>query len=111
MKWNQEAEAAISRVPFFVRRRVKKRVEEEAVRQGVGTVEMAHVVSCRNRFLKDMSSEVKGYQLETCFGSAGCPNRVAQKLGFGGTTRNRAGCAGSEGFFGGSGQRAVENAS
>ena len=28
MKWNQEAEKAVARVPFFVRKRVKKRVEE-----------------------------------------------------------------------------------
>jgi anaerobic sulfite reductase subunit C len=77
MKWSREAEAAIARIPFFVRGRVKKRVEQEAVRQGAYTVEMAQVVSCRDRFLNDMSSEVKGYQLETCFGSAGCPNRVA----------------------------------
>jgi hypothetical protein len=30
MKWTKEAEDAVSRVPFFVRKRVKKRVEEEA---------------------------------------------------------------------------------
>jgi anaerobic sulfite reductase subunit C len=78
MKWSHEAEAAISRVPFFVRKRVKKKVEEEAARQGARTVEMAHVVSCRNGFLNDMSSHVKGYQLEQCFGSSGCPNRLGQ---------------------------------
>ena len=30
MKWTSQAEEAISKVPFFVRRRVRKRVEEEA---------------------------------------------------------------------------------
>lgn len=29
MKWTSQAEEAISKVPFFVRRRVRKRVEEE----------------------------------------------------------------------------------
>ncbi len=82
MKWSQEAEAAVSRVPFFVRRRVKKKVEEEAVRQGASTVQLGHVVSCRKAFLENMSGEVKGFQLEACFGSAGCPNRVAQTSDF-----------------------------
>lgn len=77
MRWSQEAEAAISRVPFFVRRRVRKRVEEEAVRSGSRTVEVAHVNTCRDAFLHDMGKEVKGYQLETCFGQAGCPHGVA----------------------------------
>ncbi|MDO8957596.1 MAG: hypothetical protein Q7W38_12220 [Deltaproteobacteria bacterium] len=32
MKWNAEANEAISKVPFFVRKRVRRRVEEEAAR-------------------------------------------------------------------------------
>ena len=32
MKWTDEAEGAVSKVPFFIRKRVKKRVEEEAER-------------------------------------------------------------------------------
>jgi anaerobic sulfite reductase subunit C len=77
MKWSEDAEAAISRVPFFVRRRVRKRVEDEAMRSGARTVEMTHVITCRNAFLRDMSKEVKGYQVETCFGQSGCEHRIA----------------------------------
>jgi anaerobic sulfite reductase subunit C len=77
VKWSKEAEAAVSRVPFFVRKRVKKKVEEEAASQGSAVVTLDHVTSCRNRFMKDMDSEVKGFQIETCFGSGGCPNSVA----------------------------------
>ncbi|MBI5568759.1 MAG: 4Fe-4S binding protein [Desulfomonile tiedjei] len=76
MKWSQEAEQAVAKVPFFVRRRVRKRVEEEASGQGARVVELAHVTACRNRFLANMEDEVKGYQLETCFASSGCPNRA-----------------------------------
>jgi anaerobic sulfite reductase subunit C len=76
MKWTTEAEEAVSRVPFFVRRRVKKRVEEEAVRRGDQMVDMRHVQECRQKFLKNMDQEVKGYQVETCFGPGGCPNRA-----------------------------------
>ena len=76
MKWTQQAEEAVSRVPFFVRKRVKKKVEEEATRRGATEVKMEHVQTCQKRFLGDMENEVKGYQVETCFGPGGCPNRA-----------------------------------
>jgi hypothetical protein len=74
--WTDEAKQAVSRVPFFVRKRVKKRVEEEAHRCGAEKVTMEHVRTCQQRFLKNMEEEVKGYQVETCFGPSGCPNRA-----------------------------------
>ncbi len=76
MKWTEEANEAISKVPFFVRKRVKKRVEEEALRCGAGKVSLEHVRTCQRRFLTQMEEEVKGYQVETCFGPTGCPNRA-----------------------------------
>lgn len=78
MQWSIEAEEAVAKVPFFVRRRVRKKVEEEALRCGAQRVEIAHVNACRQRYLSHMEEDVKGYQLETCFGSSGCPNRVQQ---------------------------------
>lgn len=80
MKWADEANEAISKVPFFVRKRVRRRVEEEAVRCGSSEVRLEHVKTCQKRFLDHMEDEVKGYQVETCFGPTGCPNRaVADK--------------------------------
>ena len=76
MQWSKEAEEAVSRVPFFVRKRVKKRVEEEATRCGAKQVDIEHVKTSQNRFLNRMEEEVKGYQVETCFGRSGCPNRA-----------------------------------
>lgn len=76
MRWSQEAEKAIARVPFFVRKRVKKRVEEEAIRSGNRQVRVEHVQRCKERYLNRMEEEVKGYQVETCFGPSGCPNRA-----------------------------------
>ncbi len=76
MKWTKEANEAISKVPFFVRKRVKKRVEEEALRYGAKEVSLEHVQTCQRRFLTQMEDEVKGYQVETCFGPTGCPNRA-----------------------------------
>ena len=76
MKWTEEANEAISKIPFFVRKRVKKRVEEEALRCGAKEVSLEHVKTCQRRFLTQMEDEVKGYQVETCFGPTGCPNRA-----------------------------------
>jgi anaerobic sulfite reductase subunit C len=78
MKWTKEAEDAISRVPFFVRKRVKKRVEEEAARSHSHEVRMEHVEVCQRRFINNMEEEVRGYQIEQCFGGNGCPNRAVQ---------------------------------
>lgn len=76
MRWTQEAELAISKVPFFVRKKVRRRVEEEAMSQGAALVTLDHVRSCQRRFIERMEEEVKGYQVETCFGPSGCPNRA-----------------------------------
>ncbi len=82
MKWNKDAAEAVSRVPFFVRKRVKRRVEEEARRCGSNRVTMQHVRSSQKGFLEHMEDEVQGYQVEGCFGPGGCPNRAATSDGF-----------------------------
>lgn len=78
MQWTEEARVAISRVPFFVRKRVKRRVEEEALRQGANIVTLDHVRACQKRFLEKMEEEVKGFRVESCFGPTGCPNRAIE---------------------------------
>jgi anaerobic sulfite reductase subunit C len=78
MNWTEEAEQAVAKVPFFVRKRVKKRVEEEALRQGAGAVSLENVQACQRRFLQNMEEEVKGYQVDSCFGPGGCPNRAVE---------------------------------
>ncbi|MCU0600365.1 MAG: 4Fe-4S dicluster domain-containing protein [Desulfobacterales bacterium] len=76
MKWTSEAEQAIKKVPFFVRKKVRSRVEKEAEDEGKHTVTIAEVQATRNRFLNQMESEIKGFQVEACFGSSGCPHRI-----------------------------------
>jgi len=78
MIWAEEAEEAVCKVPFFVRRRVKKHVEEEAARSGSGIVLLEHVHSCRKQFLEGKAMEIKGFQIETCFGASGCENRAVE---------------------------------
>ena len=76
MRWSAEAREAVSKVPFFVRKRVSKKVEEEAARAGAVEVRLEHVRACQQRYLNQMEEEVKGYQVESCFGASGCPNRA-----------------------------------
>ena len=76
MNWSEEAETAMGKVPFFVRKRVRKRVEEEAEKQGAGMVRIEHVKVCQRRFLNRMEDETRGFGVESCFGSGGCPNRA-----------------------------------
>lgn len=81
MKWTKEAENSLSKVPFFIKKRVKKRVEDEAEAQGAKEVTVEHVAVCRDRFLNRMEYEVRGFQVESCFGSGDCPNKA---MDFGG---------------------------
>ncbi len=76
MDWTQEADEAVKKVPFFVRKRVRARVEKEAREAGKKVVSLTDVKTTQARYLKSMASEVKGYQVETCFGPGGCPNRA-----------------------------------
>ena len=76
MIWTREAEEVVNKVPFFVRRRARLEVEKEAERQGSDQVLLKHVIDCRQKFLSGKPSDSKGFQIETCFGSSGCPNRA-----------------------------------
>lgn len=77
MKWTIEAEDAVKRVPFFVRKRVRSRVEAEAAAEGKTTVGLAEVNATRKRYLSNMSSEIRGYRVESCFSSGECANCAA----------------------------------
>ena len=76
MEWTKEADESIKKVPFFVRKKVKARVEKEAKIAGKKVVSLADVKATQKRYISNMASEVKGYQIESCFGPSGCPNRA-----------------------------------
>ncbi len=76
MQWTPEAEAAVKKVPFFVRKKVRARVEKEAQKAGKKAVSVAEVNATKQQYLQNMKSEVKGYQIDSCFGPSGCPNRA-----------------------------------
>jgi anaerobic sulfite reductase subunit C len=76
MEWTPEAKAAMQHVPFFVRKRVRARVEKAAAQAGKDRVTPAEVKATQARYLSGMQADIKGYQLDTCFGPSGCPNRA-----------------------------------
>ncbi len=78
MKWTPEAERAVKKVPFFVRKRVRARVEKEAAAEGKPVVTLAEVKATQRRYLNNMEAEMRGYQLDNCFGPSGCPNRAVE---------------------------------
>ncbi len=72
----------MKKIPFFVRKKVRSRVEQEAHEAGKEVVSMAEVNATKQRYLRNMKSEIRGYQIDTCFGPNGCPNRanIADRL-------------------------------
>jgi dissimilatory sulfite reductase (desulfoviridin) alpha/beta subunit len=76
MEWTPEADDALKKVPFFVRKKVRTRVEKEAREGGKRVVSIGEVKATQKRYLSGMSAEIKGYQIDMCFGPNGCPNRA-----------------------------------
>lgn len=76
MQWSDEAQAAVNKVPFFVRKRVRRRVEKDTAEAGKHKVTLSDVKATQARFLNRMSKEVIGYRLENCFAGSGCPHRA-----------------------------------
>jgi anaerobic sulfite reductase subunit C len=76
VEWTKDAENAVKKVPFFVRKKVRARVEEQVARTGKKIVSLTDVRTAQKRHLQKMSEEIKGYQIDTCFGPGGCPNRT-----------------------------------
>lgn len=79
MKWEPDAEKAIQKVPFFVRKRVRKKVEAHAGQEGSPCVTLSHVKKLQKIFLskEGMENQVRGVDVAACFGGAGCPNSAA----------------------------------
>jgi len=76
MHWTPEAEKAIKKVPFFVRKKVRFRVERDTKKMGKNVVTLTDVNAIKAAYLSKMSSEIKGFQIDSCFGPEGCPNCV-----------------------------------
>lgn len=78
MEWTPRAEKELKKVPFFVRKRVRCKVEEYARKKALTTVTHEDLKAVKAAYMSDMDSEIQGYRIETCFGQDGCPNRAAE---------------------------------
>jgi anaerobic sulfite reductase subunit C len=74
--WDSEAEKMLRRVPFFVRKRVRTKVEEEVAAAGRNCVTTGDLEESKRKHLKSLSEGIKGFSLDGCFGSSGCQNAV-----------------------------------
>ncbi len=81
MKWTAEAETAIKKVPFFVRKKVRSKVEAFAGQAGKDRVAIEDVQAAKAHYMKNMDEEVKGYRLDACFGQGGCPHKANDSEG------------------------------
>ncbi len=81
MEWSKEAENAVKKVPLFVRKRVRLRVEKEAAQEGKDNITLKEVKKTQNRFLRRKNHDIKGFQVDRCFGSSGCPNGIIDAAG------------------------------
>ena len=74
ISWDKEAEALLQKVPFFVRGKVKKKIEEWARAQGERKITSEIVLACQRHFQK--GGVEKAFVVEGCFGAHGCPNAI-----------------------------------
>lgn len=87
LHWTTEAESALKKVPFFVRKKAKNRIEKYvldkleikrgSVRSDIvygAVVTIEDVNAAKEKFLSNMSKDIRGFQADRCFGASGCPN-------------------------------------
>ncbi|MGC9017879.1 MAG: 4Fe-4S binding protein [Caldimicrobium sp.] len=76
MEWEKEAEEYLKKIPFFIRGRVKKEVENYLSSKGIERVTLPELLSAKEVLLKKMSQAEKGYEVTGCFGLNSCPNAI-----------------------------------
>lgn len=80
MIWEKEAEAAVKKIPFFVRKKVRGRVEAFVADRGRDCVTLGDVRALKQKFMSKggMEAQIRGYDVSACFGGEGCPNAVTR---------------------------------
>ena len=63
MQWAVEAEAALKKVPLFVRKKVRSIVEKEAAEDGKTAVDIKAVKTTQKRYISGMVAEIKAHLL------------------------------------------------
>ncbi len=81
MEWTEEALEKLRKVPFFVRKRVKKQVEEYLKKQGKHRVDLESFLEAKKVLLKKLSEAEKAFEISGCFGLNSCPNAITSSEG------------------------------
>ncbi len=76
MEWEREAEEYLKKVPFFVRKKVKKEIEKFLQDKGYKRVTLEGVFLAKEALLEKMSQAEKGFEVSGCFGLNSCPNAL-----------------------------------
>ncbi|MBX6422622.1 4Fe-4S binding protein [Thermosulfurimonas sp. F29] len=76
MQWTPGAEALLKRVPFFVRKRVRKEVEAWISAQGKDLVTEEDFLRARETLRGKAAEAREGWSVEACFGGSGCENAL-----------------------------------
>lgn len=76
MYWEPEAEALLKRVPFFVRKRVRQKVEDFVRAQGKEVISKEDLLEAKKALRDKAAQAPEGFSVEACFGANGCPNAV-----------------------------------
>jgi dissimilatory sulfite reductase (desulfoviridin) alpha/beta subunit len=76
MEWTERAEKDLKKIPFFIRKKIRCKVEDYAIKNALATVTHKDLKAVKAACLSDLNPEIQGYQIETCFGHEGCPNRA-----------------------------------
>ena len=76
MKWTPEAEAWLKRVPFFVRKKVRREVEKWLSAQGKEEVTEEDFLRAKEVLRGKAAEAQEGFAVEACLGGNGCPNAL-----------------------------------
>ncbi len=83
MKWENPAELALKQAPFFVRNRIKKRVEDHAQKLGKSCVSLLDIQEVKKKFLsrRGMEKEIRGFDVAACFSQGKCSHSAVSCQG------------------------------
>lgn len=63
LSWDSDADAAVSRAPFFARSGIRAKVEEYCRTQGKKKITVEDVNNVKNSFTMERHRDIKGYQV------------------------------------------------
>lgn len=80
MPWEQAARATLENVPFFVRKKVKARIEATALAEGISCVSLKDVPLARKAFMEGQETMVTGLRWKTVLPQAAAPTGFWKRM-------------------------------